>query len=295
MPDTYPYEVPEGFQEGMSGGSYNPDTRERTSFALPPHRANPPPQPTDIGGMEGINREAVNRLFQEQPADVAMKAIEAAVQFQGLRGYQQAIKNGEAPEKALVKYGPMIFNKQAGAFGPSMKAITPPPNAVWSPATNGAPGAFTMPGHMPLVPQPTGPKPSDILAREKFDWMKAHPKANPEDYETIHFPGTKPIEGLPAVPGEVRSFLGIDALAKDKPAQPAIPGVPGTPSRTRKVLISKPSSEAASDEGPSEAAPLATPASPKFKSADEVRAAYKSKSIDRDTAKKILADQFNLK
>lgn len=82
--------------------------------------------PPDRSGMAGINWSAVQENIKNQGIEAALKATSAAIQFQGLRGYQQALKNGEAPEKAMVKYGPMIFNKQAQAFAPSMRALTPP-------------------------------------------------------------------------------------------------------------------------------------------------------------------------
>jgi len=284
MPDIYPYAVPPGYQEGMSGSSLDPDTGERKYWALPPHVPNPPPQqPQDL------NQDAVIEGLKSGNVDQALKQINAAQYFLGSRLLKQAQEKNDT--NGMMRATMMMFPQHPQVGVNLYKSLVPP---VARPVN-----ALEQARIDEIKRRATTPSPKDVLARDKFEWMKAHPKANPEDYETIHYPGTKPIEGLPAVPGEVKSFLGIDALAKDKPAQPAIPGVPGTPSRTRKVLIAKPSTDASlvsdSPDGPPEAAPLAAPVVTKFKSADEVRAAYRSKSIDRDTAKKILSDQFNLK
>lgn len=42
----------------------------------------------------------------------AQQAVEAATQFQGIRGYQQAIESGKSPSQALTEFAPLIFNKK---------------------------------------------------------------------------------------------------------------------------------------------------------------------------------------
>lgn len=73
-----------------------------------------------------INPQALQQLFENQKVDDAEKAMAAAIQFQGLRGYQQALKSGEPAEKALTRYGPMMFYRRPQSFGPAMRALTPP-------------------------------------------------------------------------------------------------------------------------------------------------------------------------
>jgi hypothetical protein len=105
---------------------------------------NPAPPPEDAAGMEGINPRFIDQLSQ-QPVDVALKAADAAIQFQGLRGYQQALKNGVPAEKAMAKFGPMIFRKTPQALGPSIRSLTPPPvkpSYKMVPGTNGIPPYF---------------------------------------------------------------------------------------------------------------------------------------------------------
>lgn len=87
---------------------------------------NPAPPQQDDSGMEGLNPRGVDQLFREQPVDVALKAVEAAIQFQGMRGYQQALKDGQPAEKAMARFGPMIFRKTPQAMGPAVRSLTPP-------------------------------------------------------------------------------------------------------------------------------------------------------------------------
>lgn len=42
----------------------------------------------------------------------AQQAVEAATQFQGIRGYQQALESGKSPSQALTEFAPLIFNKK---------------------------------------------------------------------------------------------------------------------------------------------------------------------------------------
>lgn len=77
------------------------------------------------GGMGDINPQAVNQLFQTQKMEDAEKALSAAIQFQGLRGYQQALKSGEAAEKAMTRYGPMMFYQRPAAVGSAIRSVTP--------------------------------------------------------------------------------------------------------------------------------------------------------------------------
>ena len=110
----------------------------------------------DVPDMGAIDQAAIAENIKNFGVEKAMKGIEAAIQFQGMRGYQQALKNGESSEKAMVRFGPMIFHKQAQAFAPTMKALTPPavkPNAVWNPATNGIPANWSLPGQLPREPR----------------------------------------------------------------------------------------------------------------------------------------------
>ena len=60
-----------------------------------------PVPPPDHTGMGGINPAYVEWEMQNRPVDEARKAVDAAVQYQGLRGYQEALKNGETAEKAV--------------------------------------------------------------------------------------------------------------------------------------------------------------------------------------------------
>lgn len=101
--------------------STDPVTGQRREF----RQEVAPPPPPDYG-MGSINPAAVAELYRTQKIADAEKAVSAAIQFQGLRGYQQALKSGEPAEKALARYGPMMFYSKPQALGPSVRAVTPP-------------------------------------------------------------------------------------------------------------------------------------------------------------------------
>lgn len=119
----------------------------------------------DVPDMTGLNRNALAQIFRDNKTEEALKYVEASIQMQGQRGYQNALKNGDAAEKAIAKYGPMMFYRSPNAFAPSVKALTPPPvipNAAWNSAnTNtGAPGYFQLGKGGVNVPRPPAvPKP----------------------------------------------------------------------------------------------------------------------------------------
>ncbi len=73
-----------------------------------------------------------------------------------------------------------------------------------------------------------------------------------EDYEAV--PGTPEI---PEQPAEKWTFLGIDGLAKDKPAVPGIPGTPGLPKRH--VTYKQPKGTAGQKPEASAPAPMPVP------------------------------------
>lgn len=74
-----------------------------------------------------VDPRALARLFQGRKIAEAEKAMAAAIQFQGLRGYQNALESGKPAAEALTRYGPMMFYTRPQAFGPAMRAIAPPP------------------------------------------------------------------------------------------------------------------------------------------------------------------------
>ncbi len=105
--------------EPYSGIQYDATTGER----LPADWRTPK---TVVADMTGFDVAALNENIKNQGVERALKATEAAIQFQGQRGYQQALKNGESVEKAITKYGPMMFYRTPQAFAPSVRALTPP-------------------------------------------------------------------------------------------------------------------------------------------------------------------------
>lgn len=66
-------------------------------------------------------------------------------------------------------------------------------------------------------------------SREKIAAMR--PKPDEYETETKIYPGTKAREESTLIPGEKRSFLGLDFLARDGKARYETKEIPGTPSR----------------------------------------------------------------
>lgn len=133
----------------------DPDTGERTEqrFSYQPYQ---PPEQT-------LDWNAVQENIKNHGVDAALKQAAAAQTFLAQRGYQKALeaaalepdanKRTAMQTSAAAKWFPVMFGAHPQAVGPSVKALTPPPTATWKPGSNGAPGAFTMPGHMPIIPK----------------------------------------------------------------------------------------------------------------------------------------------
>lgn len=158
-----------------------------------------------------LNPIGVRRLFEEQKPDVALKAIEAAIQYQGLRGYQQALKNGEAADKAMARYGPMIFRKTPQAMGPAIRAMTPP---VMTPYQQSQAN----------------------LAREKFDYSRTNTAASAKgmpDY-VIERTSTKPnpdLQSATKVPFiNTTNYTTRTVLPRSVAPKPAAPAATNAPS-----------------------------------------------------------------
>lgn len=87
------------------------------------------------GGGDSVDPAALAQLFQNRKIKEAEQAMSAAIQFQGLRGYQQALESGKPAAEALTKYGPMMFYSRPQSFGPAVRAVTPPSLTPYQEAT----------------------------------------------------------------------------------------------------------------------------------------------------------------
>ncbi len=128
---------------------YDPETGETThsTFQYTPVA---PPSPADQ--YSTVNPEYIKWAYQYHKIKEANDAIAAATQFQGIRGYQESVKAGDAPEKAMAKWGPMIFAQKPGALAGMIKQITPPVSTPHQAA-------------------------QEALARERFEFAKKKPVA----------------------------------------------------------------------------------------------------------------------
>lgn len=153
----YPYEVPPGYTEGMSGGSYNPETGQRTSFALPPQPVRPaPPAPS-----YELNVAAANDILKSEKADEALKRIQAAQYFLGSQMLKKALDSGNS--KDAMQATMLMFPKNPGAAVGVLKGLTPPPKYDFKPATSNSPAYFNPQngGKPVVVPGSAIPKPAE--------------------------------------------------------------------------------------------------------------------------------------
>lgn len=77
------------------------------------------PSPTRyLSPEEAADREATRRLqyaVADQPYKDAIQAVEAAMKFQGIRGYQRDLANGMSAAEALAKWAPSMFATKGAA------------------------------------------------------------------------------------------------------------------------------------------------------------------------------------
>lgn len=126
----------------------------------------PEPQP-DFGSVQA--------QVANLPLDQAEAAVEAAMRFQGQRGYQRELAKGTAAPEALAKWAPMIFagkgRSNLGQAAQMIRATAPKPSYSYVPPAGGAPGYFGGGGLRPVLipPSITGAPAKDIQPKEFRD------------------------------------------------------------------------------------------------------------------------------
>jgi hypothetical protein len=86
--------------------------------------------PQRTAAMQAAQEANIERqMIQSAQANKSLKAVEAAVQFIGLRRYQNDINAGIPIEKAIARAAPLMFWSHPQAIGPTMKAFQPVPPA----------------------------------------------------------------------------------------------------------------------------------------------------------------------
>lgn len=217
---------------------------------------NPASPQQDDGGMEGLNPRGVDQLFREQPVDVALKAVEAAIQFQGMRGYQQALKDGQPAEKAMARFGPMIFRKTPQAMGPAVRSLTPPVARPTSDLDQARIDEIKRKWTIP--PKADVRNAAGGLYQVNPDGTVTTRVERPPDASQFETQ-TRKVEAVPgsdAVPATSGKFLGIP-FRSPTPAQPAVPGQEAY-TTSRKVRIAGTNAPAAATPTASAAYPTAT-------------------------------------
>lgn len=121
---------------------------------------------------------ALAQMLKNVPVAQAEKAIQTAIRFNGLRGYNRdfsALKaagmtDEAAATKALLSNGHFMFYGQGNALAQNLKAMTPPARPRWVPPQGDAPGHFeTRTGGVAFPPASMTEQPLSTEAAEIMD------------------------------------------------------------------------------------------------------------------------------
>lgn len=103
---------------------------------------------------------AMGRRAMQLPIAEAQKAIAAAQQFQAMRGYQNELEKGTAPDQAFIKWAPVMLGGRMTGAGSMLGAMKPAPNYQFVPGSGGSPATYQSPGQRPvIIPQTALPTP----------------------------------------------------------------------------------------------------------------------------------------
>lgn len=156
--------------------------------------------------------EAVLSVSPFDPIEQQHKAVQAAIMFQGRRGYDKDLQSGMPADQALAKWGPMLFADKPQ----EMVKMAP---WTFTPGQGGQPSTFQKPGERPIIVKPPAERTETVT--------EVYPKKEAQ-------------EGSPAEPGSRGPFgIPLPFGIGSRPAIPAVPAVPERPERriTRKVPV----------------------------------------------------------
>jgi len=108
------------------------------------------------GGGGAMDWDMIERSYGNLPIAQAQTAINAAMQYQAMRGYQNDLDSGKPANVALARWAPMMFGKlgtTAGISGAAsmIRATAPKPQFSFVPGTATMPASFQAPGERPVV------------------------------------------------------------------------------------------------------------------------------------------------
>lgn len=246
-----------------------------------------PPAPAPDAAT-GAYWNQFRQAYKDLPLAQAQTAINAAMKYQGIRGYQRDLAAGKPAAEALARWGPLMLSSDRGAGGLAgaaamTRAATPPTHF----GTRGEVLRVMPDGTVKELRPPT-------VSQEPKVHFGVHGEVlqvSPQGEVKILNPGTPPprkLEGEVAIRDEaLKGQISELAKAWIKETDPERKGELRLQHDRlvdeRAALLRKPI-----------APPAPVPASPaaKYASPESVRAAVRSKKITRDEAKKILQTQF---
>lgn len=86
-----------------------------------------PPSSVAVGTPAPDMGSAMGEAFKHLPVDQALKAITAAKQYQGQRGYQRDLQSGIPAAQAFAKWAPMLLPSSAPGQVAAVKGVAPAP------------------------------------------------------------------------------------------------------------------------------------------------------------------------
>lgn len=216
-------------------GMFDPETGERKTqtFSYTPA---PPPGPMDQ--LPNLMRA----MYTSLPVEDAERAVSAAIQFQGLRGYRRDLDSGTDATTALAKWGPLMFYQKPSVIAPMAKAFQKPAMSPYQQAqielarqkldiARRAAGQSKMPTEFKRDPTKEYITAGGALI----------PPVRPSPTELETVTETIPaVEGVPAVPPvPAKPLINILGVPIPFTGKAAVPGFPGVEARGERKITRK--------------------------------------------------------
>jgi hypothetical protein len=192
--------------------------------------------PQRTAAMQAAQEANIERqMIQSAQANKSLKAVEAAVQFIGLRRYQNDINAGIPIEKAIARAAPLMFWSHPQAIGPTMKAFQPVPPAFTPRAEtlggvqgirHGLHGESFTPVKPPFTPSATTVDGTRLIETSPGRFTQPRPSAaekeDPQKKEALSvlYKEKSALEkGLPVPPTDPKALEGYNKMFGDRIAR----------------------------------------------------------------------------
>lgn len=131
--DTEVQTATDAYWDALQRGETGPALREAAGGVVGSEQGPPAPRPEPPRGVYTYTAQpyvptdpaerAMAAMMKDVPIAQAERAVEAAMKFQGMRMYQQALREGKPSAEALAAAGPLLFG--AGGMSRLQQGVTP--------------------------------------------------------------------------------------------------------------------------------------------------------------------------